>query len=70
MEDDIEDDDEDDEEEDDEDKMFEADDAEFNDIIDDQNMPIGEDLLVSEFKASDQEAQFQVESINNVMEKD
>jgi hypothetical protein len=47
-EDDIDDEDEDDEE-DDEEEIFDAEDAEFNDIIDEQGIQIGEDLLVSEF---------------------
>jgi len=58
-EDEIDDEDEDDEEDDDEEKMFEADDAEFNDVIEDQNMAVGEELLVAEFRASKEEEQYQ-----------
>ena len=50
---DIEDEDEEEEDDDDEDKMFDGEDAEFNDTIEDQGILIGEDLLVEEFKADD-----------------
>lgn len=41
----IEDEDEDEEDDDDEEEMFDAEDAEFNDIIDEQGILVGEDLL-------------------------
>jgi hypothetical protein len=36
--------------------MFDAEDAEFNDIIDEQGQLVGEELLVTEFAAADDEA--------------
>ena len=36
-------------EDDDEEEIFDAEDAEFNDVIDEQGVEIGEDLLVNEF---------------------
>jgi hypothetical protein len=47
--DDFDDEDEDDEEEEDEEEMVEEDEGEFNDIIDEQGVMVGEDWLVSEF---------------------
>ena len=55
-EDDIDDEDEDDEEEDDEEEMFDAEDAEFNDVIDEQGILVGEELLVNEFLADPEDA--------------
>lgn len=51
-EDDFEDDEEDEDEEDEEDDTVEEEEGEFNDIIDEQGILVGEDLLVSEFIAS------------------
>lgn len=42
-------DDDDDDEEDEEDDMIDEDDGEFNDIIDERGILLGEDLLVNEF---------------------
>lgn len=67
---DIDDEDEDDEEEDDEEEMFDAEDAEFNDIIDEQGVLVGEELLVSEFAADEGEAKAQMQTITGVIEKD
>ena len=69
-EDDIDDEDEDDEEDDDEEEMFDAEDAEFNDIIDEQGILVGEELLVNEFLASPEEAKKQVQTVVMLMEKD
>ena len=69
-EDDIDDEDEDDEEDDDEEEMFDAEDAEFNDIIDEQGILVGEDLLVNEFLAGPEEAKKQVQTVVMLMEKD
>ena len=46
---DIDDDEEEDEEDDEEDEIFDAEDAEFNDIIDEQGLLVGEELLINEF---------------------
>lgn len=54
--DDVDDEDEDDEEDDDEEEIFDAEDAEFNDVIDEQGIMIGEDLLINEFQAEEQDA--------------
>lgn len=51
--DDVDDEDEDDEEDDDEEEIFDAEDAEFNDVIDEQGIEIGEELLVNEFQADE-----------------
>lgn len=53
---DIDDEDEDEEEDEEEDEMFDAEDAEFNDIIDEQGVLVGEELLVNEFVANESEA--------------
>jgi len=50
--------------------MFDAEDAEFNDIIDEQGVLVGEELLMSEFGANQNEARNQVETIGQLMEKD
>ena len=57
-EDEVDDEEEDEEDDDGEEKMFEGDDAEFNDNIEDQNIPKGEELLLWLFKASHEEAQY------------
>jgi hypothetical protein len=69
-EDDIDDEDEDDEEDDDEEEMFDAEDAEFNDIIDEQGILVGEELLVNEFLASEEDAKKQVQTVMMLMEED
>ena len=50
--------------------MFDAEDAEFNDIIDEQGVLVGEELLVNEFAADEGEAKAQMQTILAVMEKD
>jgi hypothetical protein len=36
--------------------MFDAEDAEFNDVIDEQGILVGEDLLVNDFLAEQEDA--------------
>lgn len=48
--------DEDDDDEEDEDDMVEEEEGEFNDIIDEQGILVGEDLLVNEFIGSQEDA--------------
>ena len=62
--------DEDDEEEDEEDEMFGAEEAEFNDTIEDPNVLVGEDLLTNEFLESEEEGKRQMMMINELMERD
>lgn len=50
--------------------MFDAEDAEFNDIIDEQGILVGEDLLVSEFLASPDAAKNQMQTVVMLMEKE
>lgn len=50
--------------------MFDAEDAEFNDIIDEQGVLVGEELLVSEFAASAAEAKGQMHTITQLMDKE
>jgi hypothetical protein len=50
--------------------MFDAEDAEFNDIIDEQGILVGEDLLVSEFVASPDAAKNQMQTVVMLMEKE
>mgnify|MGYP000164819296 CR=1 FL=1 len=40
--------------------MFDAEDEEFNDIIDEQGAVVGEKFLVSEFMAGEDEAKIQI----------
>lgn len=68
--DDVDDEDEDDEEDDDEEEIFDAEDAEFNDVIDEQGIMIGEDLLVNDFEAAEQDAKMQLQKVVALMEKD
>ena len=69
-EDDVDDEDEDEEEDDDEEEMFDAEDAEFNDIIDEQGVLVGEDLLVNEFMAEPDAAKNQLQTVVTIMEKE
>ena len=46
-----------DEEEDDDDEILEEDDGEFNDIIDEPGVMLGEELLVNDFLLEENEAQ-------------
>jgi len=50
--------------------MFGAEEAEFNDTIEDQSIPVGEDLLANEFLESEEEGQKQFQLINQLMERD
>ena len=50
--------------------MFDAEDEEFNDIIDEQGALVGEKFLVSEFMANPEEAKQQNKQIDALMEKD
>lgn len=50
--------------------MFDAEDAEFNDIIDEKGILVGEELLESEFIISPDEAPKQQQTIQMLMEKD
>lgn len=59
----IDDEDEDDEEEEEDEEMFDAEDAEFNDIIDEKGILVGEDLLESEFIINPDEASKQLQTI-------
>ena len=58
------------EEDDDEEEIFDAEDAEFNDVIDEQGIMIGEDLLVNDFEAAEQDAKMQLQKVVALMEKD
>lgn len=53
----------DEEEEDDEDEILEEDDGEFNDIIDEQGIQVGEEWLLNEFSLDDKEALAQKQRI-------
>ena len=61
---------EDDEEDEDEDEIFDAEDAEFNDIIDEKGVLVGEELLVTEFEAAPEEAQKQTIDVNAMIDRD
>lgn len=50
--------------------MFDAEDEEFNDIIDEQGALVGEKFLVAEFAASPDEAKEQLQTIDQLMERD
>jgi hypothetical protein len=50
---------EDEEEEDDEDEILEEDDGEFNDIIDEQGIMVGEEWLTHEFQLDSKEGMMQ-----------
>lgn len=50
--------------------MFDAEDEEFNDIIDEQGALVGEKFLTSEFAATGEEAQQQKQTIESLIEKD
>ena len=66
---DFDDEDEDEEDEDDED-MVEEEEGEFNDIIDEQGILVGEDWLVSEFISNPDEGMQQMRSIAIMIERD
>lgn len=69
-EDEFDDEDEDDEEEDEEDDMVEEEEGEFNDIIDEQGILVGEDLLVNEFIASRDEGMQHIEIVMALQDRD
>ena len=50
--------------------MFDAEDEEFNDIIDEQGALVGEKFLMSEFVADQGEAKKQMQTIETLMERD
>ena len=50
--------------------MFDAEDAEFNDIIDEQGILVGEELLVSTFAENQEGAKEQILAVAALMEKD
>ena len=60
----------DEEEEDDEDEILEEDDGEFNDIIDEQGIMVGEDWLVHEFSLDQNEGRAQQQKIFQLYQKD
>lgn len=59
-----------DDEEDDEEDIVEEEEGEFNDIIDEQGILVGEDLLVNEFIATKEEGNNQVKTAQILMERD
>ena len=63
-------DDDDDDEEDDEEDIVEEEEGEFNDIIDEQGIMVGEDLLVSEFVGSKEEGVQQIRTVQMMMDRD
>lgn len=60
---DFDDEDEDDDEEEDEEDMVEEEEGEFNDIIDEQGILVGEDLLINEFITSKEEGIQQIKQV-------
>lgn len=50
--------------------MFDAEDTEFNDVIDEQGVLVGEELLVTEFAADENNAKIQTSQIEALLEKD
>lgn len=60
----------DEEEEDDEDEILEEDDGEFNDIIDEQGIMVGEEWLVSEFALDEKEGRAQQQKIFQLYQKE
>jgi hypothetical protein len=69
-EDDFDDEDEDDEEDEEEEDMVEEEEGEFNDIIDEQGILVGEDLLVNEFIASREEGIQHINLVRTLQERD
>ena len=69
-EDDFDDEDEDEEEEEEEEDMVEEEEGEFNDIIDEQGILVGEDLLVNEFIASREEGIQHINLVRTLYERD
>lgn len=60
----------DEDEEDDEDDILEEDDGEFNDIIDEQGIMVGEDWLISEFILPQEQGEQQVKAVIDLYQKD
>ena len=60
----------DEEDEDDEDDILEEDDGEFNDIIDEQGIMVGEDWLINEFILPQEQGEDQVKTIIDLYSKD
>ena len=60
----------DEDEEDDEDDILEEDDGEFNDIIDEQGIMVGEDWLISEFILPQEQGEMQVKAVIDLYQKD
>ena len=63
-------DDDDDDEDDDEEDIVEEEEGEFNDIIDEQGILVGEDLLVHDYLASKEEGMQQLRAVQTLMERD
>ena len=63
-------DDDDDDEEDDEEDIVEEEEGEFNDIIDEQGILVGEDLLVNDFMIGQDEGMQQFRTVQMLMERD
>jgi hypothetical protein len=63
-------DDDDDDEEDDEEDIVEEEEGEFNDVIEEQGVLLGEDLLVQEFLAGQEEGMQQLRTVSVLMERD
>lgn len=60
----------DEEDEDDEDDILEEDDGEFNDIIDEQGIMVGEDWLINEFILPQEQGEEQIKTIIDLYSKD
>lgn len=60
----------DEDEEDDEDDILEEDDGEFNDIIDEQGIMVGEEWLIHEFILPQEEGTDQVKTITDLYQKE
>jgi len=60
----------DEEDEDDEDDILEEDDGEFNDIIDEQGIMVGEDWLINEFILPQEQGEDQLKTIVDVYHRD
>lgn len=56
----------DDEDEEEDEEIVEEEDGEFNDIIDEKGMLVGEDLLVAEFISSKEEGIQQIQAVQMV----
>ena len=63
-------DDDDDEEDEEEEDIVEEEEGEFNDIIDEQGILVGEDLLVNDYIATEEEGNQQLRAVQMRMEHD